>query len=226
MVIVYCVSSTHQKVGAQLLLDTLVREMQARQATNQTRRYPLYRPVQGEKHWIDTTASFEIVSTAHFNLLNGCIPGDDVTHRSARRLFIDSIHLRISAWNKVAGSIKNVGVWLVCDHQTNGLIPGITDVLVSEDPLSLQNLTNADRFKIIRKYQHGFVPGYITDGSLWNFEEKIPMRRLAVEYNAGTAATVADIVKNSIYLIVIGEGATGAGTAEFRLNSRITFWDA
>lgn len=50
-------------------------------------------------------------------------------------------------------------------------------------------------------------------------------RPLMVEYNAGNAGTVADIVSNSLYFVSVGSNAAGATAGDVSGNIRIRYTD-
>jgi hypothetical protein len=112
---------------------------------------------------------------------------------------------------------------VVQDKQTNGAALAITDVFNAVQVNSLQNIYNAERFRIL--YDTRFMLnayGEPISQRVVNFE--IPLNVLTT-YNTGNAGTVADINTNSLYLLVFGNVGAGATASTVTGNVRLSFTD-
>ncbi len=96
---------------------------------------------------------------------------------------------------------------VVLDKQPNGLTPAWTDVLVSTSVQSQLNLSNQSRFRVLLDrlvYLNAAAePG---SGSDQSFSLSLGD---VVQYNSGTAGTVADIATNSLYLFTLSTAPAG-----------------
>lgn len=143
------------------------------------------------------------------------------------KVSIRSIEMRLSQIAD-ANDVAQTGRWFfLLDRQANGAAPAaMTDYLSTATIHGLRNLAARRRFKIlmdkVANVSDQAVSGTI--GRYWKVYMKF-RRPLVVEYNAGVAGTVADIVTNSLYLCTIGLVAAGATCNSLYGNIRIRYTD-
>lgn len=114
---------------------------------------------------------------------------------------------------------------IVLDRQANGAAPVLGDILSpAATETGMRSLTNRKRFKIILDKQTQLsVTGQ--QGDVKSYHTYIKFRRpLVIEYNGGTAGTIADIVSNSFFFVAM-TNATGVASPTSVGRSRIRFTD-
>lgn len=151
-------------------------------------------------------------------LMNGCIQGDALGSRTGNQINVTGINIQFGMYysyvdaTHVYGAYDDlIGIWIVCDTQSNGAI--FTDADFGGDGITCSAVVRKDwdnrkRFRTIyhtivnyrAPQQTAAMPGSgcVLSQRFWtkNFKFKKPIRTF---YN-GNAGTIADITKNSIYL--------------------------
>ncbi len=158
-------------------------------------------------------------STASFNLLNGTTTGDAVNNRSGQSVKANGISLRYYVVGNASANWIAGRIMVVYDKQANGAIFAIGDLLNATTPVSMRTVGNQMRFLVL--YDKNYVLSWNGNSSIIE-DVNIPCQN-HTEYNTGTAATVADIVTGSIYLIHFTDQATN--TAAMTWYSRYWFVD-
>lgn len=214
---------------------TLARQPQRKRRT--FRRYglvPSYRGFQprafsrGEWKYSDVTISTAVNSDVPtMTLLNGLVPGTGASQRIGMKVSIRSIEMRLVANADLVGALAQTNRFiLVRDGQANGAAPAaLTDIITPGNVRGLRALVNRKRFRIMldKMYELTPVAGDYAR-KCWKIYMKL-RRPIVVEYNAGVAGTIADIVSNSLYLVVVGSEV--AGNTDGALNGyvRIRYTD-
>lgn len=175
------------------------------------------RAPQGEWKFLDQSLTLNVDTTGTITLLNGLAPGTSASQRVGTKIAIRSLELRgRSTVASGAGIDQGCRFFFLLDKQSNGAAPAAGDFLAPATYLGMRNLANRKRFKILQDY---FYPLSASgeDESARHFKVYIKFRRpLIVDYNAGTAGSIADIASNGLFLITLGSVAAG-GTAAFLL---------
>lgn len=175
-----------------------------------------------ELSFVDTNINFTGVSTtSNLSLLNGVVPGTGASQRIGRKIQMKSYELKLYANVDTATTITSVRFMLVLDRQANAAAPVFADVYDQATTTTLRNISNKARFKVL--YDSGLVSltgntAAPNDNSLVTFTHYRKCN-IPVQYNAGTAGTIADIQTNSLYLMAIG--STVSGTADANLSGWI-----
>jgi hypothetical protein len=173
---------------------------------------------------IDTAISVAADTTGSLTLLDGCSKGTDLNQRVARQITVRSLQMILRPRvTPTTGVDQYHRVMLVKDLQPNGAIFGITDLLISASHISLTNLSNQMRFKIL--FDRTFMlnaSGESFSGRI--FRENIKTK-FTVQYNSGNAGTIADIATSSLYLLVIGSEAAGVTAGTVSGNVRVRYTD-
>jgi len=179
----------------------------------------------GELHAVDVNILQEIVNTPSIFLLNGTVRGDDIADRTGRRIMMKTLILRVNAWQESASPLQNVRFWVVYDRQPNGSALSPSDVLTAASVQSLPVFNNRDRYVILVDKMMTF-PAVGGNDAATNQTATwvLPLNR-RVDYNTGSAGTVADIQQGSLYLMVCGEGAASPNANQLRAQSRVIFAD-
>lgn len=175
----------------------------------------------------DSAVTPDCNTTPVFTLLNGIARGDDINERTGRQIRMKSILVNANVTVTASTGIDQTArVIIFYDRQTNAAAPsgGVTDVLLANDVSSVSNLENRNRFQIL--YDRKFLlnasgePGS-TRAIKWYRKLNLP-----VTFNAGDAATVADITTGSLYMLTLGSIASGNTDAGLFGYVRVRYEDA
>lgn len=184
----------------------------------------------GELKFIDTSITFSLpfsattfITPGGTNLLNGLARGTQMNQRVGRKVTMKSLLIR-GTFQIAATSTGNAPcrVMVVYDRQTNTTAPAITDVLLSDEFLSQNNLSNRERFSTICDYITKPVGG----GS--NLQEAFTIFKKLdnpIMFNDGNAGTVGDISMGSIYMLVSQAGGIATANPTLTVKTRIRFTD-
>jgi len=112
-------------------------------------------------------------------------------------------------------------VLVVYDKQPNGAAPAATDILAADTIQSVNNLSNSRRFVTLCDE---IIPCIGTQGP--GSDHRVIYKKLnqAVEFNAGSAGTVADIQTGSVYMLtyqnanILVAAPTGAVVTRLRFS--------
>lgn len=182
------------------------------------RRFERFTPV--ELKAIDTSVNEAVSTTGGVMLLNGIVPGVGLNQRVGRQVKMASLSaiLRFSV-GATTGVDQFHRYLIVRDKQANGGALTVNDVLDSTSVSAMLNLSNQHRFVILHD-ELVHLNASAEPGSEVPFQRQFRVDSL-VQYNSGTAGTVADIATNSLYFIFIGSVAVGTTdgtvTGTFRL---------
>lgn len=168
---------------------------------------------------LNTGATFSAAPT----LLNAIAAGTSASTRIGRKLIIKSLLLRYTfalAPTSTGGSPLRILV--VYDKQANTAAPAITDVLLTDNFHSQNNLSNRDRF--VTLCDHISEP--IATGNDYCVADVI-FKPLSLEtmYNAGTDDQIGSITSGSIYLFVAQAGTALTAAPSFIYRSRVRYTD-
>nr|WAE42749.1 MAG: capsid protein [Cressdnaviricota sp.] len=176
----------------------------------------------GEFKYVDAgngTASCD--NTGAIVLLNGMAPGSGASQHIGKEIIMKSIEFKAQGQNNYATS-GTARMLLVYDRQSNGATPAITDVLIAATVQALRNLDNRKRFKILMDYKCSMTGNA---GGVFSANHTFYRRlRHPVEFNAGVAGTVADIISGAVFLITLGTQVNGSAIT-FGETTRIRYTD-
>lgn len=145
---------------------------------------------QGVGTWTTPGATF---------LLNGLVPDSTASGRIGRKVMMKSIYIRIS-FELQAASVGGspLRCIVVYDKQANATAPAVTDVLVTDAHISPNNISNRDRFVTVFDQMIDTVSVNNNFSASSSLYKKI---NLPIQFNAGTAGTIADITTGSLYIM-------------------------
>lgn len=188
----------------------------------------LSKAVAGEQRFISSAqANGTAITTAGtFLLMNGCTTGSGDGAREGTKIVINRIAGKGLAYvnsSVTTNSATGIRLMLVLDRQPNGAIFSIADLLDNagnnqNNVYSLQRFNFRNRFRVLMDKTRCIKPSANTRQAValgtyeagdWCFQfAKRFKKGITVEYNTGTAGTVADIAKNSLYLLAIADNST------------------
>lgn len=183
---------------------------------------------QGEWKYVDTVVSQAADSTGAMTLLNGLVPGTGASQRIGMKVALRSIEFKGQVRVTAATGADQIQRYIVLlDRQANGAAPAaLTDFLNGAGVYySLRNLANRRRFKAIHDRMFSLnATGEPDSQRCWKFYIKF-RKPITVEFNAGNAGTVADIVTNSLYFISLGQAPAGATAGSILGYCRLRYTD-
>jgi hypothetical protein len=162
-------------------------------------------------------ATYGCDTTGSVTLLNGVATGTDNTNRVGRHCTFMEIIVQGHFFPTNATASTNMcRVILVQDHQPNGALPAITDLLVASSATSAFNVNNEMRFKILsdKHVTLGTInttatQTYSVAPGAASYSTKLRCK-ISTEYN-GTSAAIGSLTTNSILLFTVGTQTSSNG---------------
>ncbi len=175
-----------------------------------------------EDKYIDTNVAFTaFASTAPvYTLLNGMQLGTGPSARIGQSIRAASIQMNIGLTQNTSAVNTFVRIMLVVDSQPNSAAPGANDILTTgADPFALRYVPFLPRFNVLydelivltSSNEHGQV-----------LSCTLPLG-FHVQYNTSNAGTIADINKNSLYLVL--QSQETVNFASYAFDTRFSFVD-
>jgi len=172
---------------------------------------------------IDVTSSITGAAATTWSpvtLITTIAQGSSSAQRIGRKVVLKNAQVRYTATNG-GGTATPFRILMVYDHSPNGVLPLITDILITNDINSPLNLNNSDRFLVLRdSYPRSekSVDGTVSVSDL--MFKKFKEGGLQSQWIASATGTIADVTTGAIYLMICG---TAAVTLAF--TSRVRFTD-
>lgn len=173
-----------------------------------------------ERKFIDTTATANgLNTTGVVQAINLSAIGDDNNSRDGRQTLNTSIKIRgLISPEDLTTNPSLVRVLLVWDKQPNGALATIANILSNATALSMNNLDNKYRFKILRDYQfpvggqnNTATQTYVQSPTVWDINDFVKLPPDCVTGWTGTTAAIASVATGSLLLVQIGTQAAGTG---------------
>lgn len=165
---------------------------------------------------VDYSATETSSTTATFDLLNGMAQGTTASTRVGQSVKCDGIFVRLAITINASATTSFERVLVVMDKQANGAAPAIGSILNATTVVSPFVIGAQNRFAILMDESFALSAG----GIQCVLYDKSIACSSHVEYNTGSAGTIADINTNSIYLIHFSDQATNVVS----LSMFVCFW--
>jgi len=181
----------------------------------------------GELKFIDTNAGQGIVfGVDDFGagiLLNNIQPGSSASQRIGRKVTLKSVLFRYS-FNLGATSTGGspLRILIVYDRQSNAAAPAITDILLSDDFTSQNNLSNRDRFITI--FDHITTPISV-QGEYAVADVLYKSVNLEMCFNAVAGGGIGDITSGAIYAFYAQAGNIAVANSNLNARCRVRYQD-
>jgi len=208
-----------------------------RRSTPKFKRYrgliPTYRgfagPQQLKAEWkyVDVSATnvTPALDGANPVLLTPVAQGNSVNQRIGLRITIKSIEIRFAVQQKPGTLPGFFRISIVQDRQCNGELASYQTVYTYPNTVTLRNLGQRKRFKIIRDKVYP-VQLHDTGNNVFMPHWYIKFKRpFTVEYNGGTTDQPSAIASNNLILYLIGSWIQGDITPSVTFLSRIRYTD-
>lgn len=165
--------------------------------------------------------------------LNRIAQGNGESNRVGRKCVIKKINLRgellLPSQTSIANGTNTIRVIVYLDKQCNGATATVTNILQSADERSFNNLSNSQRFRILKDWFVAINSTYST--SLTTFGTG-PMQKILtmnkkcnipIEFS-GTTSNISSISSNNIGVMAICSNV-GSSNPTIVLTSRVRFSD-
>lgn len=181
----------------------------------------------GELKNIDDTTASLIVAGQTTAMQSGCLnslaQGVTAVTRLGRRITMKSLYwLFEGSLAATSAGASPVRLLIVYDKQTNGAAMATTDVMNTDAINEAHNLGNSRRFVTL---VDEFIECMGTGGPQAFFRTGYKKMNLQVEFNNGSAGTVADIQTGSVYAFVWQNGNIITANPLTSLKTRFRFSD-
>lgn len=200
-----------------------IRALQARVAR------PMYRArAVGERKFVDlANAVYACNTTGSITLIPIIAQGASESQRIGRHVTLKSIQCH-GVWNvDSTATLASARYLLVYDKQPNAALPAITAILNTANYFSFLNDANKDRFIVLRDKKWVGIGNSVTPTS---GKEAAPINfflKLNHKMTFGTGGTglIADINTGGLYLITVGDIASGTADANISAGFRVRYVD-
>jgi len=156
-------------------------------------------------------------------LLNGLVPDSTASGRIGRKVTLKSVYIRCSpSMNTTSVGGSPFRILVVYDKQANAALPAVTDILLTDDHNSQNNLSNRDRFITVADVMSDTVSAGGDYSTTCVIYKKL---NLDVAFNAGTAGTVGDITSGALYVLFSMNGNILTGNPYVKWVSRVRYTD-
>lgn len=196
--------------------------------------FRMARPIKAKKkevNFVDTAlTTLALNTTGTIALLATIAQGAAQTQRIGRKISLKSIQVRGTVFAN-ATTTATTGAWfIVYDRRPTGVLPGITDILVTANSVSLTNSVNVGRFSIIKRMNYALIGNTTTAGentavSSFFVDEFIKMKGKPVVFKAVGTGAIGDIEQGALYIIGVGSTAAGTADGDASLAFRTRYWD-
>lgn len=173
-------------------------------------------------------AAFECSTTGTIAHINIVPQGTSVNQRVGKKIQLKSVQFRGQWTAGTATATCDAAVLLVYDKRPTGALPAITDVLVSVNSQAFNNDVFAGRFRILRRWDTNFVGNtttLTTDTVVQSGDYFVKLNNLPVVFRAAGTGAIGDVEEGALYLISVGNTATGTTSAIWSSAQRVRFLD-
>lgn len=197
--------------------------------------FRLQRAYKNELGYVDVAAAtYELSTTGSITLLNTVAQGAAVTQRVGKKIAMKGLQCRGISFGNSTAMINDVAYMIVYDKRPTGALPNITDILNTITAQSMNNDANAGRFSILKRVDQLIIGNSSTTGAVANAltEETaldetwwLDLKGREVVYKAAGTGAIGDIEQGALYLVTVGNNATGTAAASLQVAFRMRFLD-
>jgi len=191
----------------------------------------LQRAYAKEKGYVDlTVASYGCDTTGSVTLLNTIAQNASVNGRVGKKVVMKGLQCRGHIANRSTAIMSNTAYMIVYDKRPTGILPTITDILVSISPNSLNNDNNAGRFRILKRVDDVLLGNTASTADLTDCSAKsqdwwLDLKSAPTTFKAAATGGIGDIEEGALYLVTVGDQATGTGASYLTVAFRLRFLD-
>lgn len=188
-------------------------------------------------------ANYAVNTTGSITLLCFPVTGADQNARIGRKIQIKSVYVRGAVFSDFAtrapvaaeaNPTQQGRMIIVWDTQPNGAVMTIAQLLNTATPLSMLNLDNRDRFKIIKEKVFHFGPSAIGAAGVATYAVSPQSANIkcyakmnhSMQFNAVNGGTIADVTSGALYMVWIGTTVAGANDITATVSTRVRYSDS
>lgn len=188
------------------------------------------------------TYGFDTTGTLHH--VNPIPGGSGVDKRTEQTVSNLGLQIRGRVENAVGASTNHCALILILDKKPNGSTPPITAILKSVSSVSLNQQDGKVRFRVLRRWDFAVcgnptvtetpasTGGVATANKYENLQrntlicvdEYVSLKGITSKWKDANAADTA-MTENCLYLLSVGDNASGNSAAAGTLSSRLRFLD-
>lgn len=165
--------------------------------------------------------------------LNQIPVGSSVNQRIGKKATMTAVHLRGRCFANTATTFSQGTMLLIWQRNPNqaAALPAWADILNIQNSNSLTNLTNASKFKILRRWDFNVTgnqtAAQITDQGHQYFDEyiRLPKNMVTTWTQANTSGIYTDMVEGALLLYFTSSSADGTICPIFNIQARVYFKD-
>lgn len=173
------------------------------------------------------SANYELSTTGSITLISTVAQGASVNQRVGKKILYKGLQIRGDLVAGSTGTVSDAAYIIVYDKRPTGSLPAITDVLVSANSLAFNNDANSGRFRILKRVDQTFVGNSVTptEKSAVTADDYLSLKGLSCVFKAAGTGAIGDIEEGALYLITVGNTATGTTSGNANLAFRTRFID-
>lgn len=182
--------------------------------------------VNAEKQYKDQAViNTTLDSTGSVTLLSGIAQGDDTGNRTGNSVLLKTLYLQMVAYRAAANATQvNYGrIIIVKDLENTGTAPTVADFFQNTganmiiEPL---NVDHTPRYQVLKDIRLTLLKTQ-TDGKILTCFKKFG----SSTHLKFTGPNIGDVYKNAIYLIAVGDQASGSNPPVLTVNTRLGYYD-
>lgn len=186
---------------------------------------PLQRVTPQERNYVDATSSFVYDTTGTIALIATIAQGASTTQRIGKKAVLRTLQIRGFSYAGTTAIYNDCAFIIVYDKRPTGVLPAITDILVTASATAMNNDNGTDRFQILRRMDFELTGNTTTPATgreAESMDSFVKINRKIVFKAAGTGA-IGDIQEGALYALSVGINVAGTTAAGAVLNFRTRF---
>lgn len=151
-----------------------------------------------------------------------------MTTRIGKKIIWKSIQCRGVAVSGTTTTVADSAMLIVYDKRPTGVLPSITDILITANSASFNNDANSGRFRILKRVNQIFMGNQLTPDTgkeAVTLDFFLRLNGLGCEYMAAGTGAIEDISEGAIYVVTVGSQAAGNTAPKFEMGFRTRFID-
>lgn len=171
----------------------------------------------------------EFNASGYIDFVSGVSQGDSETKHPNKKFLLKGLYVRGALYNKSAGTSNLCSLVVVQDLEPTGSTPAVTDIFTACDNIVYAQLNPAGsaRFRILHR-RNWALNGTPSDSAqaagLIFVNEYFDLKKIEVTTKT-SSNDIGSVQKNAIYLLYLGNNATGTSAAQMNFSTRLTFID-
>ncbi len=176
--------------------------------------------VNSETHYIDTSFTDPVSSTATIEDLSLVAQGDTEVTRSGNSILFKDILMRFAVTQHVNATTTFIRMVIFIDHQNDGV--QITHAELMDITGSTLSHLNKDVGKRVTILKDMYIELDDSRSQSWSSKVYFSLANIRAKY-IGTGATAASLGSNSLHIFMMSDQATNTPTVSWE--SRVKFYD-